>query len=314
MKKGRMELAKRLLQIGFSLLVLYLLGRFIAANWKEFETVFEIGWNNFFGLILCLLGLVICSSTRFAHIYRALGARIGYIESFGLYMASGIFNLLLPAQSGSAVRAVYLKERYQIPYSQAPAAILGGLVITFSVGGLIMLLTNLAYIAGGQPPPNILWLVSLIFTASLFFLWMRVPKWLTARLGRVGKMLDLFFAGIQLLRAARKEFFLASLWQLGEFLSAGLAFWVAFNSLDVSNFTFFAGIHFAVIAALLNTVFITPGNIGILEVAIGYVSQIYRFTFIQGLSATALVHGGGYLIYYIIAPISWYFIFHRRKA
>jgi uncharacterized membrane protein YbhN (UPF0104 family) len=311
-KNQTFQRLKKPLQLTVTVLVIFLLGRFLSSNWTDFEVIFTIGWGRFSLLILILLFHFFMTASRFRCIYRAIGARMGYLESFALYMSTGLLNFILPAQSGSAARAVYLKERYGMPYSQAPSVLLGGLVITFFVGGILMLLTNLVYWLGGTPPPPILWLLGLSFTASLVFLWVRFPQSVTKRLGRAGKMLELFFEGIRRLRSHPRDFIEASFWQLGEFFFTGLGFWLAFNSLNVLRFDLLAGISFAVFASLLNTVFITPGNIGILEIAIGYISQIYDFTFIQGVSATALVHGGGYLIYYLIAPIAWYFLFYRK--
>lgn len=304
----------RVLQLVVSALVVYLLGSFITSNWEEFSTIFQIGWRNFAFLIACIFGAVFSASARFANIYRAIGAKIGYLESFGLYMASGVINFILPAQSGSAVRAVYLKQRHGMPYSQAPSVILGGMVFTFFIGGAIMLIASMYFLIIGQPPPRLIWSAAAVFTFSILFLWVRIPRRLTARLGRMGNMLNLFFDGLELLRSKPREFVLCSLWQVAEFTCSGLAFWVAFNSLGAIAFTVMAGLNFAVFGSLLNTVFITPGNIGVLEAAIGYIAQIYNFTFIEGASATALVHGAGYLVYYLIAPIGWYFLYHRNRT
>ncbi|MCW5875075.1 MAG: flippase-like domain-containing protein [Anaerolineales bacterium] len=303
----------RILKIGFVLLIFVLLGRFVILNWDEFKVVFTIGPKSFFLLSICLMASYFCASARFAIIHRVIGAPIGYLENFGLYMAAGIVNLVLPAQSGSVARAVYLKKRYDIPYSQAPSILLGALVITFFVGGLLMLINNALLWLTGQSPPEFLWVLSVLFSCSIFALWLRVPNHITASLGRIGNMLDLFFAGVERLRAHKPEFLIAGIWQVAEFVFSGLAFWLAFSSLGVIAFKPMAGINYAVFAALLNTVFITPGNIGVLETAIGYISQVYNFTFIQGVSATALVHGAGYLVHCVLAPISWYFLYHRKR-
>lgn len=301
-------------QLIVSALVVYLLGSFIISNWEEFSTIFQIGWRNFALLIACIFGGVFSASARFANIYRAIGAKIGYLESFGLYMASGVINFILPAQSGSAVRAVYLKQRHGMPYSQAPSVILGGMVFTFFIGGVIMLVASTYFLIIGESPPVLIWWAAAVFTFSIVFLWVRIPTRFTTRFGRIGNMLNLFFDGLELLRSRPREFFLCSLWQVAEFISSGLAFWVAFKSLGAIAFTVIAGLNFAVFGSLLNTVFITPGNIGVLEAAIGYIAQIYNFTFIEGASATALVHGAGYLVYYLVAPIGWYFLYYRNRT
>ncbi len=313
MRLSKKPLFWKFLRLALTLLILTLIAGFITSNWKDFSKVFEIGWLNFLALVFALILIFISSSARFTCIYRAIGAPIGYIESFGLFMASGVLNFILPAQSGTAARAVYLKDRYQIPYSQAPSIILGGLVITFFVGGFLLLLISLFYMLIGQPPPSFLWIIGALFTLSVTLLWVRIPKRLTKKLGRIGNMLDLFFEGIRLFRSHRKAFVEAIFWQGAEFLSSGAAFLVAFNSLGEGKFDLLAGVSFAVFSSLLNTVFITPGNIGVLEAAVGFISQIYDFSFISGVTATALVHGGGYLVYFILAPISWYFLFFRKR-
>lgn len=304
---------KRPAQLILTGIVFYLLGRFIVINWADFKVILAIKWNQVLFLLVAEVGFTFFGSARFTLIYRRLGADINYLESYGLYLASGVVNMLLPAQSGAAVKAVYLKNRYKIPYSQTPAMLLGGLAITFATGGFTMLALNIYYTALGSPPPSLLWWAATAFSLMLISLWVPAPRMLTSGLGRIGNMMDLFFDGIRLLRSSIVTMLMMVGFQLFEFFFAGLAWVIAFHALGVTNFNVLAGLTFAVFGALFNTVFLTPGNVGLLEAAAGYASGLYGLSAVQGIGATVLIHVIGYIFYFVSGPIIFYMFFNHSS-
>lgn len=93
--------------------------------------------------IVKLLGFMllyeVVSAARFASLYKALGAEVGNLESLGLSKLANALNVMLTAQAGGIARAVYLKSRYNLPYSQTPVVFLGSVVVSMSMGAFIII-------------------------------------------------------------------------------------------------------------------------------------------------------------------------------
>jgi hypothetical protein len=73
------------------------------------------------------------------------------------------------------------------------------------------------------------------------------------------------------------------------------------------------GISLAVFIAFSNLIAIVPGNFGIQETVYGYLTYLSGLMFVQGLVISMMMRAVGLLMIFMIAPISWYFLFFRYR-
>lgn len=163
----------------------------------------------------------------------------------------------------------------------------------------------------GRSVPPVLWLGGTAL-ASVFMLWLTIPQWIILRLGRVGKILDLFSRGVKSLRSNKKCLKKVAFYQLLLFCIGGGAIAVAYRSLHL-QMGVLMGVVILVLNSFLSLVNISPGNLGIREAVFGYLSELSGLSFAQGVAASVLIRAVGLVITYSIAPIAWYLLFSRQN-
>jgi len=295
-----------------SLVVFILCTKYIFDSSKEFSILLTVHWHTIAISALALLLNSFASAAQFTVLYQSLGVQIGIGEGLGLSQISSALNQLLPGSLGGMTRAVYMKHRYGAPYSQMPTVLLGSLIFTLFGGGLVMVFTNTIVICSGQTVPTIMWVVAFCAISSIFFGGISIPKQVTQRLGRFGNMLNLFSDGCKILRANKRCLIESSIYQLFAFFCWAAAIIVSYHGLGLSIHPL-AGLSIAVSTAIFNIISITPGNLGIREAILGYLTLLSGFTFVQGVAASALLRAIGLAVNLVAAPISWYLLFFRQN-
>ncbi|MBL7201003.1 MAG: flippase-like domain-containing protein [Anaerolineae bacterium] len=285
--------------------------RYVYVHRNELTVLFSVrGWD-----IARLVGALFLQSlvgaARFASLYRVLGAHMGLWESFGLSNVATVLNTVLPAQAGGVARAVYLKRRYAIPYSQAPVILLGAMVSSLSIGAAVMIITNTIAVLMAKPVAWALWLGAACAGAPVLLLWVSVPERWTSRLGRVGHMLRLFSDGWQKLRQDARCLAETGLYQILVFVVGGWIIAIAYGGLGV-RVSPLVGTSIVVFASFANLVVLTPGNLGIQEAVVGYLSQLSGLAFVDGVAASILIRIVGLMVNFAVAPVAWYLLFLRR--
>lgn len=278
---------------------------------SELAVLFTVrGWD-----IAKLVGAVLLhtlvGAARFASLYRALGADMGVWESFGLSRVAAVLNTVLPAQVGGVARAVYLKRRYAVPYSQAPVIFLGSIVLALFVGAVVMMLSNVVAFLMGRSVPLVLWLGAVCAGAAVALLWVSVPVRWTSRLGRVGSVLRLFSDGWRRLRNDTRCLAETVLYQLLVFVVGGWVIALAYDGLGI-RINLLVGISIVVVTSLSNLVVLTPANLGVQEAVVGYLSQLSGLAFVEGVAASMLIRMVGLVVNFVPAPAAWYLLFLRR--
>lgn len=290
--------------------VLVLSGYYIYINLDSFKSLLNINWKTLFIMLVFTVISIYAGAAQNAVLFRALGAPIVYIESFGLSNVGALFSLFIP-QGATLTKAVYLKQRYGIPYSTTPALFLGLLVIFLFIGSGIMIITNLGALLMGLPVPMILWIGAVCGCASGFLFGVDFPKNALFKFGRVGRLISNFSDGWKLLRMNRDCLIKAAFWQIVIFISSGIWVSAAYYSLGI-EINLLLGVSLSVFMAFANLVVIVPGNFGVQEAYYGYFTFLFGMLFSQGVVVSTLIRSIGLLTTLILAPISWYFLFYRQ--
>lgn len=283
---------------------------YIYHHGHELAILLTISWQHIMALIVVMVGYIFVNAARFSVLYRALNANVGVLESFGLLIVGTMLNLFMP-QSGNIAKAVYLKQQYNLPYSQMLSLIVANAVFMLTIGAAIMLIFNVTVTVLGHTVPWVMWLSAVGAGTSIVLFWVAVPEWLTRRLGRIGNILHLFSIGWQQIAHNRRCLIDSIVYQLLLFLMAGIGIAIAYYSLG-AILNPLLGVSVAVFLTFSNLIVITPGNVGINEIVVGYISSISGLTFAVGVAASVLWRVIGLLVRLLLAPMCWYFLFYRN--
>ncbi len=302
------KIARTFVSLG---VLIFVLG-YIYNHRDELTILFTIRWWYIVVLIVIVVLHSIISAARFASLYRALGAEMGLWESFGLSNVAGTLNAILPAQAGGVARAIYLKRQYAIPYSQLPAILLGSFLVSLFVGAVIVAFSSAIVVFIGGEVPLVLWLGTAFAGVSVALFWVTIPEWKISRLGRIGNVLHLFADGWKSIRSNKRCLIEIGIYRLFMFVLEGLGITVAYQSFGVDVHPL-VGVSIVVFTSFLDIVFITPGNVGVKEALVGYLSQLSGLTFVQGVVAFALLRTVMLITRFLITPIAWYLLFFRKN-
>jgi uncharacterized membrane protein YbhN (UPF0104 family) len=305
-KKGWRWLRFLLTLILVSLLIVYSYN-----NREELTVLTTISWHLLFILVVLMFISMFIRSLQSVILYWAIGIPIRIWEGFGLAVFASMTSLLFPHAS-FVTKAVYLKKKYQLPYSQIPAIFLGNFVVFLLVGALVMMVSNFTSLILGYNVPAIFWAGIVAAVASTFLFWFEIPIGITNHLGHVGNMLRLFSVGWQKLRNNRALLVKAGLLQLLSFVINGFIISLAYQSLNL-GISPLIGTSMAVFVSFSNLVMITPGNIGVQEIVYGYLSELSGVVFVQGIVISTLIRVIGWLTILFAAPICWYLLFFRQN-
>ena len=124
--------------------------------------------------IVIILGCIFTAASGLItkYLVAVFGIRLPIKEWFGLAILTTMTNCLIPLQSGSSIRAIYLKRKYGLPYSKFVSTMMGIYVLTFWTASIwgIGLSIAIHYIYGVFSIEIVLFLVAANILMSAFLL------------------------------------------------------------------------------------------------------------------------------------------------
>ncbi len=246
-------------------------------------------------VILCLLVAVnqALMTWRFLLAFEQAGGRgVSFARWFQLTCVGQFLNLFVP-QLGNVYRGVMLKREHSVPYTAYASMLFAYVWLDLLMGVTIAFVVIAAFdsalrLAG---VPVLLWLLLVI--TGLFgapILMGRVLDRVRAGgfLARLQHRLAALLAATQ--TGLKKPIFLLRVLLVNVFSTAGqvATYWFCFRAVG-SHISLSALIVFQVFAKLSNQVIITPGNLGLNELAVGVLARASNQTFEQGIAVSILV-------------------------
>jgi uncharacterized membrane protein YbhN (UPF0104 family) len=233
-------------------------------------------------------------SLRFAQIMTHMGAGgVGFVAWFRLTSVGQMLNLFVP-QLGSVYRGVVLKRDYGISYLTWATGLISFVWLDM-VGGLLIALTAIVMLEPGllffgRSAGGILALALLaIFTGPIAAAWVmeRVPS-RSGRLGKLQQRLTTLLSTAS--KAARSPGLMLRFFALNLLVTTGqtTTLWLAFGSVGAS-ISLSGLLLFQILIKLTNQVVITPGNLGITELAFGALAHGSARTLEQGIAVSLLL-------------------------
>jgi len=136
----------KLLTTIFGIVVIGLLALYLYRNREVFSSFQRIAiWQIIVILLTETIGITLGSLMNYS-LTRRLGCRVTFLDSLMLQYINNFLNKVLPTiGGGAAFRSVYLKKKYDFPYSQFVSTLSGFYVISFVAISLIGLLCMLYF-------------------------------------------------------------------------------------------------------------------------------------------------------------------------
>jgi uncharacterized membrane protein YbhN (UPF0104 family) len=312
MKTNNHNKTKKLFRIAIWLLTIVLIGILYLYMRSRKEILYELLKIDFKDIILLIPIWILLSFTR-SYTRRIMAASFGvklkFLDWYGLYLFTNMLSLVIPARGDFIFSAAYLKKKYNLPISSFVSIIYGNsilLALTLSLEAMAILLyvglkenvwnLKMWYIMGGMA-------ALAIFFAFLPHKKLSGESWIAKKLNNMVESWKKLRSNTILLIK------LVCLEVLG---SLFFAFWMFF-SYHVLDFDInFPNSFFAGIACQMSYFFkITPGNLGIRESLVGFVSQITNVGFAQGITVTLLQRALSTLGFLLLGGISGIFIIRK---
>lgn len=129
---------KKIFSYLIQIVVVGLIAWYIYQNRDVFSTLKNIRWQQIAWIVALDIAAFLTNSILNYSMIRQLDSRVTFLDCFMLQYVNNLFNKILPTiGGGAAFRAIYLKKKYDFPYSKFTSTVAGLYVISFSATSLI---------------------------------------------------------------------------------------------------------------------------------------------------------------------------------
>ncbi|MEI6481165.1 MAG: lysylphosphatidylglycerol synthase transmembrane domain-containing protein [Candidatus Saccharibacteria bacterium] len=272
-------------------------------NKSSFKPLLDIKPVLLIGSFVCYVGIIICNGLFIKYIVGSFNKQLDSYESVRVSLLSSIGNFFASSGAGLGFRAVYLKKKHDLSYSDYMATMYGNYLLIFIINAVIGI-TSLMLIGSNGSPQFVG--VGLFFTglliASLILSFLIIPtikihnKYLSAAAQTLRKMSD----GWRLVTRNRKLLLHLSLLVMIQIILTVLIAWFELSSLSIS-IGFGQLLLFSVLGSLSIFISLTPANIGVKEAVYVVTATVIGLSTPQILSLALIDRG----ILFITLAVLW---------
>ena len=243
------------------------------------------------------------SSLRLLLFAKKFGLKkVSFKRWFQIFVLARFLNKFLP-QGGNVYRAMVLKKEYHFSYKKYTQSFLGFTWIDFLVNliwiWIFTFCTSLDLSFYGLSPT--------VFVSIIFFVFLFTPgilyhfmKNLPIKHPLFQKLKESYMLAIHAVTDL-KFLFKAFLYSSLSFITFLLMLALCFASIQAKLDLFQVAV-FATILKLGSFIIITPGNLGITELACGYLGEISSISFGVGILAASILRAVSYLVVITLGP------------
>ena len=202
------------------------------------------------------------------------GLKLTPTEWFGLSMCNAMYNQFLPARGGIWMRAYYLKEKYHFSYTNYISLMLSSFFLLFVSAGILGMAT--IGLAMWQLNRD-LWLFFSLFPGLILLtslIWVIINKLVYSsrymKFQRIKDFLENFYAGLAFFKD--KPFLIMEYIVITKcsIICNGLAYALSLYSLGEDNISILVVIAVMALTSFSSLVTLTPGNLGVREMIMGF--------------------------------------------
>ena len=265
-------------------------------NTEKFTPLLHV---NVVLLVLITVGNIISIAisglfTKF--ILRPFNKHIPLRESFYVSLISSVGNFFAPVGAGFGFRAVYLKRKFGVPYSEYVSSLSGNYILVFLVNSAFGLLS--LYLLRGRRNSEygiLLGVFSVIFLLSLALSLFKIPLPSPSKLRSrsIKRLIDILYRimhGWNHILAHKKLMVQLIFLTFAALVLNTTMVWMEIHALHLSV-SFAPLVLFSVLGSLSLFINITPANLGVKEAIFIFSSHVLGFTTAQILSIALIDRG-----------------------
>jgi uncharacterized membrane protein YbhN (UPF0104 family) len=273
------------LSLIFLLLCVAYVGRVLYRERAELRGALELSAGAIAALFV-LNGVAHLQRTyEFTYMLRRLGVREPFGEGFLLTGAGFLMNHL-PFNAGLVMRATVLKRDHALPYASYLALVMVNALVNVAMSAVIGLLCVTFATARAHVERPLVLMFGAMLAGSLGLAF--VPNgWIPARSGFVWNRLRTLGTGIRLVRGDARNLTLLALLAFTKVVVAAVRMWICFGALKATLSPLAAALlsSTTIVFSLIN---VTPGNLGLREVALAGVSTLLGTSYEIGIGAASI--------------------------
>lgn len=306
-----MKINKKLVSIALLVFSLLLISIFLYQNRQVFDRLENLNPISLLAIAVVWLAIFYINGLFFKILTLSFGFDVE--EHFLLSLSTSFFNLVSFLSGGMGVRAVYMKKKYGLKYSDFLASLFGNYAVILLVNSAIGLVTFIViYLKFKILSPLMVSIFSLIFLATLICMIIRDFRFKSNNF--VTRNLNKIIEGWQTI--TKQKWMVSKLALLAVFslLFVALANWIAFLSVGI-DLDFTRALYLSVVTTLsVFTLNITPGQIGILEGLYMISGNILGIPYEQSLLVSLIVRAVNITILATLGPISNMILLNKIQA
>lgn len=303
---------KKIISITILILIAALFAYYISSHFHEFKQLSLA--NPWLVIPLIIISLLVSLSLGIIlkYLVEPFGIKLKFKEWFGLSVITSFYNTITPFRGGMAARAIYLKKKHNLPYTNFLATLSGIYVINFFAESLIGLISlGLIYLEYGLFN-IVIFLIFIGFFIPTLFIILFSPKLPETRYEFANKVIRIA-NGWHMIRGNKKIVFVVSIVTLTQIFLSAIGLILSYEVFDI-NIGMTKALFLVSISLLGIVISITPGSLGIAEAISVFSALIIGITPAQSLSVAILGRIIGMITIFTLGPIYSYILLkHRPK-
>ncbi len=287
------------------------------ANLDKFQPLLHVNVFLLFLIAIAYLSTIAANGLFIKFIMEPFGKYISINESTYVSMISSVGNFFAPIGSGFGFRAVYLKKKHGLAYSDYVATLYGNYVIVFLINSFFALVAlYMLKDTNGRGYFTLVLLFAGMFTVSFLLTLVRVPTFKkepslkNKHLNFIARaMIDMATGWNRIIKNKRLLFHLLAITTFN-FVVTLLIAKLEITALHFS-ITFPSLLLFGVLGSLSLFINITPANLGVKEAIYLFSSAVIGLTAPQILSIALIDRG---VLFVVLFSLWLYFVKYKHSS
>ena len=286
---------------------------YLNSNRNALESLKNIRWQQITWIIVLDTTSFLIGSLQNQSLINRFDLRVGFLDCFLLQYGNNFLNKILPTiGGGAAFRAIYLKKKYQFPYSQFVSTVAGLYVISFfSVAIIGIACLWIIYIQYNQF--NLIILMAFISTLlPCLFIIIFSPQMPQGN-NKFLKLLKSIIEGWNVIKQEPRNIFVYAIFSIVILLLSALQTLISYQALgvktDIVSMLFLSTL--GIILALLN---FTPDGIGIKEGIYIFSASLVQIPGNILVLGSLVLRGISFCTTLMIGGISYWILMRRLKT
>ena len=272
----------------------------IIARREDLSALRQVSLVSILVLTLLQIAFIVVQSGRYhAVIVKCAETRVPFFAWLRLFLIAQVLNLFVP-QAGNVYRGFELKRAFGVSLTRYVAAYVNApwiaMVLYFTLGAAVVGVIGQDIVIAGLPLAVLLGVAAIVMAVAPFAgraMLMVLPQryrpiaWLRRRLGEVLSVT---------MTSVRDPAYVSRmlLWTLASFVLGVALFWVGFGAVRI-EVGLAPVVAYFVVLQLTTFVMITPGNLGVRELAFGVLAASLGAAVFEGVLVSALLRATKYI-------------------